>query len=372
MSLEEGIKEVTVVPTTITVKVPAMDECQQQPVVEEQPLSTTTTTTTTTSTSTSTMGCCPICMEELVVEQRPVTLTGCNHTFCSPCAQSWFEHQEKTYSGNNPAQTTPIINCPHCRQCVNEDDIIQVLGRRAQERPVDSNNTTTPSSASDQPMDEFTRTYLEEQGAKQCPDCGIWILLEDGCNHMMCRCGCRFCYCCGRRGMPCNQYGVFFNNVINQEERKTYQWDPETESVAGDVWPLFLDGDDGDDWFEHWYGGEDAPVWPLFFDDHSRRWRFRSIYWVEHWFDIREEYQFRTIEPLFEGSWLHITEREPVKRLRPLFVGGDWDIDGNIEMIHNITFRGLKKLAGHWKAAMLPCPEDGGVEEINYYFSRPP
>ena len=285
--------------------------------------------------ATSTMGCCPICMEELVVGRRPVTLTGCNHTFCSPCAQTWFEHQEQTYSSssnnNNPTQTSPIINCPQCRQCVKNDDIIQVLGRRAQQqqqqRPVDS-NITSPPSTSDQPMDEFTRTYLEEQGAKQCPDCGIWILLENGCNHMMCRCGCRFCYCCGRKGMPCNQFGLFFNNVINQEEIRTYQWDPETESVAGDVWPLF-------------------------FDDERE-----GHYWVEHWFDFREEFQRRKIQPLFGDHWMHITEPEPVKRLRPLFVGDDWYIDGNIEMVHWPITHGLRRLARHWMVAMLPCPED--------------
>jgi E3 ubiquitin-protein ligase RNF144 len=36
---------------------------------------------------------------------------------------------------------------------------------------------------------------------KQCPLCLFYVEKVDGCSHMVCRCGCRFCYTCG-----CNFY----------------------------------------------------------------------------------------------------------------------------------------------------------------------
>jgi hypothetical protein len=66
-------------------------------------------------------------------------------------------------------------------------------------------------------MDEFTRTYLEEEDVRKCPGCGAWIVKEDGCNNMMCRCGCRFCFCCGDL-ICCFGGGTFYDNVLGCDE----------------------------------------------------------------------------------------------------------------------------------------------------------
>lgn len=30
-----------------------------------------------------------------------------------------------------------------------------------------------------------------------CPNCKVLIYKEEGCNHMICPCGCEFCWVCG-------------------------------------------------------------------------------------------------------------------------------------------------------------------------------
>ncbi|EFJ44017.1 hypothetical protein VOLCADRAFT_47991, partial [Volvox carteri f. nagariensis] len=37
----------------------------------------------------------------------------------------------------------------------------------------------------------------EKQQWKQCPQCKQMVERSVGCNHMLCRCGCNFCYGCG-------------------------------------------------------------------------------------------------------------------------------------------------------------------------------
>ncbi|KAG7354559.1 IBR/half ring-finger domain containing protein [Nitzschia inconspicua] len=95
------------------------------------------------------------------------------------------------------------------------DDIVCVVGR-----------TIHPSSGRDQaethPDDDWDDTedliltLLQEQGFRECPDCGMWIIKDKGCENIMCRCGCRFCYCCGAKGI-CGG-SSFYNNFAMLEE----------------------------------------------------------------------------------------------------------------------------------------------------------
>lgn len=62
--------------------------------------------------------------------------------------------------------------------------------------------------------DQYQSTYgkgtydFEDQAAinhalsnnmKRCPTCQFWVYRIEGCNFMICRCGCNFCYDCGKR-----------------------------------------------------------------------------------------------------------------------------------------------------------------------------
>jgi hypothetical protein len=181
--------------------------------------------------------------------------------------------------------------------------------------------TTGDRSENDTEIDEFTLVYLREQGARQCPDCGVWIMLEEGCDNVMCRCGCRFCYCCGQKG-TCSG-GTFYNNIVEDEEERSYDWDPDCESVS--------------------------PAWPLFLDDMEN-----EEFWYEHWFVFEEmnseEFVYYELEPLFEGGWFDEEERN---RIFPLFEG-DWHIDGNIEMAPH----GVYLIEKSWNEAMLPWDDE--------------
>lgn len=189
---------------------------------------------------------CSICLEPTTaLTGGIVALGGCGHEFCTECLEVWFLQQERAGRSESAA-----VICPACRRDVHDDDIRRVLGRTLYEPgdENDGNGETSPSTGSDtdDDLDEFTMTYLEERGAKRCPECRIWVIREDGCDNIMCRCGCRFCYCCGRKG-AC-QSVPFYNNFADLEEEDSYEWDPETESCAGEVWPLF-----GEDWWSHWF-----------------------------------------------------------------------------------------------------------------------
>jgi hypothetical protein len=182
---------------------------------------------------------------------------------------------------------------------------------REQQDGSDSDGPTTTGDGEDNDIeiDEFTLAYLEEQGAKMCPDCGVWIVREDGCNNVMCRCGCRFCFCCGRKG-TCTG-GTFYNNVEQSEEGRSFNWDPDCESVAG-VWPLFVDYIDNEEyWYDNWFPldileeYEETQLYPLFETP------------------VQEEYESREIDPLFEGRWLD--ELDPNRHF-PISQG-DWYIE---------------------------------------------
>ncbi|KAG7354560.1 zinc finger C3HC4 type domain containing protein [Nitzschia inconspicua] len=187
---------------------------------------------------------CSICLD--LAEDR-VTLRLCGHEYCGECLETWFLRQERT-SSKPPS-------CPECRAEVHNDDIICVLGRSIRSWS-DCGQTETHPDDDWGDTEDFTLTFLQEQGARECPDCGMWIIKDDGCDNIMCRCGCRFCYCCGAKG-TC-EGGPFYNNFAMLEEYVSYEWDPETESVAG-VFPLFLSTED-DDWWCHWMPSEDEDI----------------------------------------------------------------------------------------------------------------
>ena len=92
----------------------------------------------------------------------------------------------------------------------------------------------------------------------------------------MCRCGCRFCYCCGQKG-ACGG-GPFYNNFADYEEDEEFDWDPDTESVAGDVRPLFQS--------------------------------LLGEYWWDVWFPPTVEYEDYDISPMFSSHWYEYEEDE--------------------------------------------------------------
>ena len=55
-------------------------------------------------------------------------------------------------------------------------------------------------------VDELMQHWLEMEGAKACPDCGIWITKHGGCPHMTCEmCSFEFCWFCLIPYDECNE-----------------------------------------------------------------------------------------------------------------------------------------------------------------------
>ncbi|KAH6854529.1 hypothetical protein B0I37DRAFT_422109 [Chaetomium sp. MPI-CAGE-AT-0009] len=46
--------------------------------------------------------------------------------------------------------------------------------------------------------EEGFRKVVREMGWKRCPACKRWVEKTAGCNHILCFCGCHFCYRCGK------------------------------------------------------------------------------------------------------------------------------------------------------------------------------
>ncbi|KAI7853160.1 hypothetical protein BDC45DRAFT_536629 [Circinella umbellata] len=56
--------------------------------------------------------------------------------------------------------------------------------------------TTTNGGAQKRLSKEFLELALKE-GWARCPNCKYFVERQEGCRHIKCRCGIRFCYLCG-------------------------------------------------------------------------------------------------------------------------------------------------------------------------------
>lgn len=140
-------------------------------------------------------------------------LTACEHRFCTPCLNIWFE-----------ANTS----CPKCRQDVTSKDFTLVTGRA-----LDSKQSAKQVPEED--IDEFSLHWLRENDARQCPCCGIWIIRYAGCNHVICRsCRCSFQFDDALKAVHWNgkstalaaaydaeEYAVMFQIVTNASTSRT-------------------------------------------------------------------------------------------------------------------------------------------------------
>ena len=111
------------------------------------------TTTTTKSSS------CFICFESCDL----VELQGCGHKACQECLVDWIKSCEE--KGKDEA------SCPTCRQSIDNNQVTDILGRcfqRVPQKPI-----------KDAATDEFTMTWLQDQQACMCEECGIWIVYEE-------------------------------------------------------------------------------------------------------------------------------------------------------------------------------------------------
>ena len=82
------------------------------------------------------------------------------------------------------------LNCPlckksYCLKCKVEWHMGMTCEEYQREKKNDEN-------------DEKFNEYVRGNNFKQCPRCKRWVEKIDGCNHISCPCGARFCYNCGQ------------------------------------------------------------------------------------------------------------------------------------------------------------------------------
>jgi len=186
---------------------------------------------------------CLICLETFG-EQGAVLLRACDHSFCVDCLKNYVSASEATGQ--------IVLTCPlnECKKAISQRELIAIVGlekfekldRRALERIIAHDNTfhmcATPDCAylvcweggSDglpwmlcpkcgherclkcgkEPYhkgktcqevlqaeeDLLNQELFKRLNYRPCPQCKIPIEKSDGCNKMLCYCGCKFCSEC--------------------------------------------------------------------------------------------------------------------------------------------------------------------------------
>mmetsp|Transcript_34434 Transcript_34434/g.63491 ORF Transcript_34434/g.63491 Transcript_34434/m.63491 type:complete len:278 (+) Transcript_34434:48-881(+) len=153
---------------------------------------------------------CYMCCDKVSTNES-IILTACSHRGCNSCTTKWIKKQED--SGQATSAT-----CPYCRASTHDDDVIAILGRPFKQREA----LTRPAN---EEIDDLTLQWFNDQ-TKLCPGCGSRVEKLDGCDHMTCLCGCKFCFECGEVRCICADDGVAYegeeepirddNGIVNQ------------------------------------------------------------------------------------------------------------------------------------------------------------
>ena len=142
---------------------------------------------------------CPICFEsEVMPSLMPANArtngfndqNKCSCRVCQGCLATWFVKNPKYPS------------CPVCLTELDRDILVEHLNM---DPPIAPAAATTGTTTATNPTtttsneDDLTQEWFIENNIKQCPDCGIYIEKDGGCNHMNCDlCGYEFCWACLR------------------------------------------------------------------------------------------------------------------------------------------------------------------------------
>lgn len=146
---------------------------------------------------------CIICWEEDLVTEQQQVLRPCQHMACKACINDWIETCES--QGHDEAK------CPHCRQVISAETCQAVLCRLYKPK------TKTAEDVPEE-LDDFTMTWLQENGARQCPHCGAWIINEEGNEPIMCLCGYCYCWNCDDCALDCDCcHNEIYDNVTGQD-----------------------------------------------------------------------------------------------------------------------------------------------------------
>ena len=99
---------------------------------------------------------------------------GCNYAFIYEEGDDHFE--------------CPLCDSEYCLKC---------KSKWHENQTCEDYRTNIALSKKEKKLDELFFDFVKGSKFKQCPYCRHWVEKNEGCNHIVCKCGNNFCYNCG-------------------------------------------------------------------------------------------------------------------------------------------------------------------------------
>eukprot|EP00930_Biecheleria_cincta_P074620 TRINITY_DN61831_c0_g1_i1.p1 TRINITY_DN61831_c0_g1~~TRINITY_DN61831_c0_g1_i1.p1 ORF type:complete len:346 (+),score=35.72 TRINITY_DN61831_c0_g1_i1:140-1177(+) len=122
----------------------------------------------------------------------------CGHVCCLSCMQSWVE---TSINDQKTQIKCPAVGCSHVLW---DHDVKTLVSEDVFKSYTELKQTDHLKKLEDDLKDADLSAWLKAN-ARPCPDCHIVVSRSEGCNVMMCVCGCKFMYCCGFKSCRCGK-----------------------------------------------------------------------------------------------------------------------------------------------------------------------
>lgn len=120
----------------------------------------------------------------------------CSCRYCRSCLRDWIA------ASLNSQHTRPRCPSTDCSYIMHIDDVGRVSPRLGTELrrilALDYQQRLHKIKEEGGDLEKWV-----EENAKTCPDCHVIVQKNEGCSSILCLCGTRFCWICGRRGELC-------------------------------------------------------------------------------------------------------------------------------------------------------------------------
>lgn len=120
----------------------------------------------------------------------------CGHVCCLECMQSWAA---TSINDQKTQIRCPAVGCSHVLW---DHDVKALVSEDVFKSYTELKQADHVKKLKDDLKDEKLGAWLKMH-ARPCPDCHIVVSRSEGCNMMMCVCGCKFMYCCGCKTCCC-------------------------------------------------------------------------------------------------------------------------------------------------------------------------
>jgi len=125
----------------------------------------------------------------------------CGHAHCRSCLGKWAE---TAINDQKLRIKCPAEGCSYSlwdqdlRELVSPD----VFARHQEHKNADYLHHLKKMTNKDSSLKIWLKSH-----ARPCPDCHVIVSRSEGCDHMTCVCGTRFCYACGFKSCKCKSKG---------------------------------------------------------------------------------------------------------------------------------------------------------------------